>query len=169
LPEVLGPRSVIGAYRDAWVTHEPRCSRIGPSLTFAIIAAQSRSTENANATKSRHMPPSLFRIQRLFIIAGYLVHMTAQGSRSAIKGLAERNGERALEPTATSGSPSGRGLCTSKRPRPGTDGSYQPAPPANIAASITMTATRTTKATVRLPRATSWVSSMGPRPATSSP
>ena len=81
---------MIGAYRDAWVTHEPRCSRIGPSLTFAIIAAQSRSTENANATKSRHMPPSLFRIQRLFIIAGYLVHMTAQGSRSAIKELPSR-------------------------------------------------------------------------------
>ena len=36
------------------------------------------------------MPPSLFRIQRLFIIAGYLVHMTAQGSRSAIKGLPSR-------------------------------------------------------------------------------
>ena len=36
------------------------------------------------------MPPSLFRIQRLFLIAGYLVHMTAQGSRSAIKGLPSR-------------------------------------------------------------------------------
>jgi len=36
------------------------------------------------------MPPSVFRIQRLLIIAGYLVHMTAQGSRSAIKGLPSR-------------------------------------------------------------------------------
>ena len=53
---------------------------------FAIIAAPSRSAANANATKSRHMPPSLIRIQRLFIIAEYLIHMTAQGSRSAIRG-----------------------------------------------------------------------------------
>jgi hypothetical protein len=54
-------------YCDAWVTHEPRWSRIGPSLTFATIAAPSRSAANVNATKSRHMPPSLFRIQRLSI------------------------------------------------------------------------------------------------------
>jgi hypothetical protein len=32
------------------------------------------------------MPPSLIRIQRLFIIAGYLITVTAQGSRSAIRG-----------------------------------------------------------------------------------
>jgi hypothetical protein len=32
------------------------------------------------------MPPSLFRIQRLFRIARYLIHMTALGSRSAIRG-----------------------------------------------------------------------------------
>ena len=55
---------------DARVTHDPRYSCIGPSLTFAIIAAPNRSTTNVNATKSRHMPPSLIRIQRLFIIAG---------------------------------------------------------------------------------------------------
>ena len=72
-------------YLDAWVTHEPRCSRIGPSLTFAIIAAPNRSAANVNATQSRHMPPSLIRIQRLFVIDGYLVHMTAQGSRAAIR------------------------------------------------------------------------------------
>ena len=68
------------------MTHEPRWSFIGPSLKFAIIAAPSKSAANVNATKSRHMPPSLFRIQRLFIIAGYLIHMTALGSRSAIRG-----------------------------------------------------------------------------------
>src|SRR6476619_7076063 len=48
---------------DAWVTQEPRCSRIGPSPTFAIIAAPSRSAANVNATRSRHMPPSRFRIR----------------------------------------------------------------------------------------------------------
>jgi hypothetical protein len=50
-------------YRNAWVTHEPRCSRIGPSLKFAIIAAPNRSTKNVNSTKSRQfhdMLPSLF-------------------------------------------------------------------------------------------------------------
>jgi hypothetical protein len=61
-------------YCDEWVTHEPRWSRIGPSLTFATIAAPSRSAANVNVTKSRDMPPSLFRIQR-----------SAQGSRSAIR------------------------------------------------------------------------------------
>jgi hypothetical protein len=53
------------AYRIAWVTHEPRCSCIGPSLTFAIIAAPNRSTKNVNTTKSRQfhdMLSSLFRI-----------------------------------------------------------------------------------------------------------
>ena len=73
-------------YRDAWATQEPRWSRIGPSVTFAMIAAPSRSAANVNATKSSDMPPSLIRIQRLFLIAEYLIHMTAQGSRSAIRG-----------------------------------------------------------------------------------
>jgi hypothetical protein len=40
-------------------------------VTFAISAAPSRSAANVNATTSRHMPRSLIRIQRLFIIAGY--------------------------------------------------------------------------------------------------
>ena len=48
-------------------------------LTFATIAAPSRSAANVNATKSRHMPPSLFRS------SGCLFPMTAQGSRSAIR------------------------------------------------------------------------------------
>jgi hypothetical protein len=47
-------------YFDAWVTHEPRCSGIGPSVTFAINAAPNRSTRNANATNSRHMAPCPF-------------------------------------------------------------------------------------------------------------
>ena len=55
-------------------------------MTFAMIAAPSRSAANVNATKSSDMPPSLIRIQRLFLIAEYLIHMTAQGSRSAIRG-----------------------------------------------------------------------------------
>jgi hypothetical protein len=51
-----------GAYRDARATHAPRCSRIGPSVTFAMIAAPSRSTETVNATQSRRrMLSSLFR------------------------------------------------------------------------------------------------------------
>jgi hypothetical protein len=50
-------------YRNAWVTHEPRCSCNGPSLTFAIMAAPNRSTKSVNTTKSRQfhdMLPSLF-------------------------------------------------------------------------------------------------------------
>jgi len=50
-------------YRDARVTHEPRYSCIGPSLTFAIIVAPNRSTKCVNATKSRQlhdMRPSPF-------------------------------------------------------------------------------------------------------------
>ena len=50
-----------------------------------MIAAPSRSAANVNATKSSDMPPSLIRIQRLFLFAEYLIHMTAQGSRSAIR------------------------------------------------------------------------------------
>jgi hypothetical protein len=38
------------AYREAWVTHEPRCSRIGPSPRFANIAAPSSSTEKLHVT-----------------------------------------------------------------------------------------------------------------------
>ena len=55
--------STAEAYRDACVTHEPRCSRIGPSPTFAIIAAPSRSPKKINPTNSRHMTPSRFRIR----------------------------------------------------------------------------------------------------------
>ena len=43
------------AYLDARVSHEPRYADIGPSLTFAINAAPSKSTE-VNATRFRHMP-----------------------------------------------------------------------------------------------------------------
>jgi len=38
--------------RDARLTHDPRYSDIGPSLTFAIIAAPSRSTRNVKTIKS---------------------------------------------------------------------------------------------------------------------
>jgi len=64
-PQPPSKASTIG-YRMAWVTHEPRCSRIGPSLTFAIIAAPSRSTKNVNTTKSRQpgdMLRSFFRLK----------------------------------------------------------------------------------------------------------
>ena len=44
------------AYLDARVSHEPRYADIGPSLTFAINAAPSKSTEKVNATRFRHMP-----------------------------------------------------------------------------------------------------------------
>jgi len=50
-------------YRKARVTHVPRCSASGQSLTFAIIAAPKRSTKNVNITKSRQfqaMLPPLF-------------------------------------------------------------------------------------------------------------
>ena len=53
--------------RDARPTHDPRYSDIGPSLTFAIIAAPSRSTRNVKTTKSRHrhdMRLSRFRNNR---------------------------------------------------------------------------------------------------------
>jgi hypothetical protein len=53
----------VSRQRDARLTHDPRYSRIGPSLTFAIIAAPNRSTENVNTTKSRQlhdMRPSPF-------------------------------------------------------------------------------------------------------------
>jgi hypothetical protein len=49
--------------RDARVTHDPRYSGMGPSLTFAISAAPSRSTRNMKTTKSRNlgnMRPSRF-------------------------------------------------------------------------------------------------------------
>jgi hypothetical protein len=48
-----------GAYREAWVTHEPRCSRIGPSPRFTNIAAPSSSTEKLHVT-TYHMLRSLF-------------------------------------------------------------------------------------------------------------
>ena len=50
---------------------------------FAIIAAPSAA--NVNAAKSRNISLSLIRIQRLFIVAEHLIHMTAQGSRSSIR------------------------------------------------------------------------------------
>jgi hypothetical protein len=52
--------------RDARVTHDPRYSDIGPSLTFAIIAAPRSNIRIVNTTKSRHrhMRRSLFRIKR---------------------------------------------------------------------------------------------------------
>jgi hypothetical protein len=53
----------VSRQRDARLTHDPRYSRIGPSLTFAIIAAPNRSTKNVNTTKSRQlhdMRPSPF-------------------------------------------------------------------------------------------------------------
>jgi hypothetical protein len=40
---------------NACVTHELRCSRSGPSLTVAKIAAPSRSAENVNVAIFRHM------------------------------------------------------------------------------------------------------------------
>ena len=52
-------------YRKPWVTHEPRCSRIGPSLTFAIIAAPNRSTKNINTTKSRQFQAMLSSLLRV--------------------------------------------------------------------------------------------------------
>jgi|GraSoiStandDraft_41_1057321.scaffolds.fasta_scaffold2630394_1 hypothetical protein len=61
--ELIGIAPPLG-YRNAWVTHEPRCSCIGPSLTFAIIAAPNTSAKNVSTTKSRQfhaMLPSLFR------------------------------------------------------------------------------------------------------------
>ena len=62
-------RQIALGYRKAWVTHEPRCSRIGPSLTFAIIAAPNRGTRNVNTTRSRQphdMLPSVFRLKKPF-------------------------------------------------------------------------------------------------------
>ncbi len=46
-------------YRNAWVTHVPRCSASGPSLTFAIIAAPNRNTKNVNITTSRQFQAML--------------------------------------------------------------------------------------------------------------
>ena len=71
-----------------------------------MIAAPSRSAANVNATKSSDMPPSLIRIQRLFLIAEYLIHMTARASRSAIRG--KRSDE--VAPSLAAFSPSSRVL-----------------------------------------------------------
>ena len=117
------------------------------------------------------MPPSLFRIQRLFLIAGYLVHMTAQGSRSAIKGLPSR--KEWGEGTRTDGD-------VWKYIRPGSLYVRETEARDGLILSAGSSGKhrgehnhdgdqRTTKATVRLSRATSWASSMGPRPGTSSP
>ena len=82
----IAPGRISGLYCDTLATQEPRWSRIGPSLKFATIAAPSRSAPSVNATKFRHMTPCLARLQRLFLIAECLIHMTARASRSAIGG-----------------------------------------------------------------------------------
>jgi hypothetical protein len=53
---MAGPQnrnSPLRIYRMAWATQAPRTPDIGPSVTFAIKAAQNRATKKLNTSNSR--------------------------------------------------------------------------------------------------------------------